>query len=449
MSPQRRGPEEPSLFRADAALPRAAALDAGRGAPMATRMRPRTLDEVLGQGHLLAPGSILRTMIEQDRLRSVILFGPAGTGKTSLAALVARHTSAEFVQLSAVSAGVADVRRIVEEGRQRLDVSGRRTVLFIDEVHRFNKAQQDVLLPGVEAGWVVFIGATTENPFFSLIGPLRSRSTLFRLEALSVEDVREIMARAVSDERGLAGRFEVDAAAVEHVVARAEGDARVALNALEAAAERAAGRGERHVTEVDAEDAMRQRFLHYDRAGDQHYDVISAFIKSMRGSDPDAAVAWLVRMLEAGDDARFIARRMVIFASEDIGMADPHALQVAVAAAHAVELVGLPEAEINLAHAAIALSLAPKSNAVIRAIGAAREDLSERGQGDVPEHLRNIPTPGRSRTGVKRYKYPHDSPEGWVPQQYHPEGLGGRRYWNPEPRLGLQRPGEPHEEEPG
>jgi len=391
---------------------------------------------------------VLRTLIEQDKLRSVMLVGPAGTGKTSLAVLIARHTSAEFIQLSAVTSGVADVRRVVEEGRQRLEGTGRRTVLFIDEVHRFNKAQQDVLLPGVEAGWIVLVGATTESPFFSIIRPLLSRTVLFRLDALTESDIRTILERALDDaERGLAG-ITADADAIAAIASRSEGDARVALNALEAAADKARAAGRSTVSVEDADDAMRERYLRYDRAGDKHYDVISAFIKSMRGSDPDAALAWLARMISSGEDPRFIARRMVIFASEDVGMADPQALQTAVAAAQAVEIAGMPEAQLNLAHAAIALSLAPKSNAVTRAIGAAMRDLDERGGGEVPENLKNIATPGRRREAEDRYKYPHDYPGARVEQPYRPVGLEDRTYWEPEPDLEeRKRGGRPEEKE--
>ena len=402
-------------------------------------MRPRSLDEFVGQSTLLEKGSVLRSLIEQDKLRSVMLVGPAGTGKTSLAVLIARHTSAEFIQLSAVTAGVADVRRVVEEGRERLEATGRRTVLFIDEVHRFNKAQQDVLLPGVEAGWIVLVGATTESPFFSIIRPLLSRTVLFRLDTLTSADLTTIVERAVADpDRGL-GDVTADADAIEAIASRSEGDARVALNGLEAAADRARAAGRSTVTLEDADDAMQQRYLRYDRAGDKHYDVISAFIKSMRGSDPDAALAWLARMLSSGEDPRFIARRIVIFASEDVGLADPQALQTAVAAAQAVEMVGMPEAQLNLAHAAIAMALAPKSNAVTRAIGAAMHDVEEQGGGEVPENLKNIATPGRRRGPEEKYRYPHDYPGGWVDQPYRPVGLEVGTYWQPEPDLEERR----------
>jgi putative ATPase len=404
-----------------------------KNAPLAARMRPRTLEEFVGQSHVLEQNSVLRAAIEEDRLRSVLLFGPAGSGKTSLAHLIARATSAVFVQLSAVTAGVADVRRVVEEGRERLAATGRRTILFVDEVHRFSKTQQDALLPGVEAGSVVFIGATTENPFFSIVSPLLSRSLLFRLDKLSADEVALIIAQALTDaERGLADRdLTIDDDALDFLAQKAEGDARVALNGLEAAADRAAGAG--RIALADVEDALRQRLVRYDRAGDAHYDAISAFIKSMRGSDPDAALAWLARMLKAGEDPRFIARRMVIFASEDVGEADPQSLVVATAAAQAVEFVGLPEVQLNLAQAAVHLSNAPKSNAVIRAISAAMADVERIGRGEVPSHLRDAHYPGASTLGHGAgYKYPHDFPGAHIEQEYMPEGLEGRRYWRPE-----------------
>lgn len=428
--PARRRPSDgPALFDAPPSD-----LEPGPNAPLAARMRPRTLDEFFGQRHLLAEGSVLRGLIDGDRLRSVLLYGPPGTGKTSLATLVARHTKAAFVQLSAVTAGVADVRRVVEEAKQRLAMHARPTVLFIDEVHRFNKAQQDALLPGVESGAVIFIGATTENPFFSVIGPLLSRSTLFRLEPLTDDEIRGIVERA-RPEVGV----EIDAEALGRLSVKAEGDARVALNAFEAAADRARARSAHRIEPEDIEDAMRQRLVRYDRAGDQHYDVISAFIKAMRGSDPDAALAWLARMAAAGEDPRFIARRMVILASEDIGLADNNALSVAVAAANAVEYVGMPEAQFALAHAAVYLSLAPKSNAVKRAIVSASEDLERGGMGGVPQHLRDASYRGAARLGHgKGYRYPHDHPEGWVEQRYMPEGFEGRTYWKPEERLKLE-----------
>jgi putative ATPase len=406
---------------------------AGPGAPLAARMRPRTLDELVGQEHLLGPGSVLRGLVEDDRLRSVLLYGPAGTGKTSFAHVIANATQAHFEQLSAVTSGVADVRAVMEEARERQAGTGRRTILFIDEVHRFSRTQQDALLPGVEAGWVVFIGATTENPFFSVTSPLLSRSLLFRLEPLERDALKAIVERALADpERGLGGRFTASDDVLDLIAGKAEGDARVALNALDAAAERATARGETAIVAEDIEEALRQRLVRYDRAGDQHYDVISAFIKSMRGSDPDAALAWLARMIHAGEDPRFIARRMVIFASEDVGMADPQALLVATAAAHAVEFVGLPEVQLNLAHAAVYLAKAPKSNAVIESIGAAMSDVENEGQGAVPSHLRDAHYPGAKALGHGTgYKYPHDFPAGSVEQTYMPEGFEGKRYWEP------------------
>ena len=378
----------------------------------------------------------MRGLIEEDRLRSVLLYGPPGTGKTSIAHVIALATSAHFEQLSAVTSGVADVRRIMEEARERQAGTGRRTILFIDEVHRFSRTQQDALLPGVEAGWVVFIGATTENPFFSITSPLLSRSLLFRLEPLERSDVVAILERAVAhDEHGLGGRFTVAPEVLDHLAGKAEGDARVALNGLDAAVELAASRGETVVSLADVEEALRQRLVRYDRAGDQHYDVISAFIKAMRGSDPDAALAWLARMIHSGEDPRFIARRMVIFASEDVGMADTQALVVATAAAQAVEYVGLPEVQLNLAHAAVYLATAPKSNAVIRGIGAAMADVEKEGQGAVPSHLRDAHYPGAKTLGHGAgYKYPHDFPGAAVEQSYMPEGFEDKTYWEPEDR---------------
>jgi putative ATPase len=411
-------------------------------APLAARMRPRNLDELMGQSHLLGTGSVLRGLIEEDKLRSVLLYGPPGTGKTSLAHIVAEATSAHFEQLSAVTSGVADVRAVMAEARERLQGTSRRTILFIDEVHRFSRTQQDALLPGVEAGWVVFIGATTENPFFSVTSPLLSRSLLFRLEPLTNEEVRAILERAIVDpDRGLGSRVTADDDVLDHLAGKAEGDARVALNALEAAADRAAARGDGTVAVADVEEALRQRLVRYDRAGDQHYDIVSAFIKSMRGSDPDAALAWLARMIHSGEDPRFIARRMVIFASEDVGQADPMALVVATAAAQAVEYVGLPEVQLNLAQAAIYLANAPKSNAVIRAIGDAMSDVENEGQGAVPGHLRDAHYPGAKalRHGAG-YKYPHAFPGAHVEQDYMPEGFEGKRYWKPEPGV-AQEPG--------
>jgi putative ATPase len=401
-------------------------------APLAARMRPRNLDEVVGQRHLLDKGRALRTLIESGDLSSVILWGPAGSGKTTLAHLVADTTDAEFEARSAVTTGVADVRKLIQEARDRLGERGRKTVFFLDEIHRFNKAQQDALLPAVENGWVVLVGATTENPSFEVNAPLMSRSTLFRLEALETEDLVAILRRALTnEERGIGGlQLEADDDALDHMASASGGDARAALNALEAAALIAPARSGR-IDLAAAEEALQRRALPYDKAGDWHYDVISAFIKSMRGSDADAAVYWMARMLDAGEDPRFIARRMVIFASEDVGNADPTALQVAVAAHHALEFVGLPEAKLNLAQAAAYLAIAPKSNASAVAIWRAEDEVGSSGPLAVPAHLRDSHAAASRMTGAGRgYQYPHDH-GGWVAQQYLPDDLRDRRLYRP------------------
>ncbi len=404
-------------------------------APLAVRMRPRSLDDVVGQESALAPGSPLRTLLTASGdapVVSVILWGPPGTGKTTLASLLSAGTGRAFVELSAVTAGVKDVRAVIERARDSLGMHGRGTVLFIDEVHRFSKSQQDALLPAVENGWVTLIAATTENPSFSVIAPLLSRSVVVALAPLTAEHVEELLRRSIADARGFGGALTVDDAALAHLVRTANGDARRALTGLEAAAMSAAAVGVDTVTLADAEAAVQQASVIYDKDGDQHYDVISAFIKSIRGSDPDAALHYLARMLEAGEDPRFVARRLMISASEDIGMADPSALQTAVAAAQAVALVGMPEAAIILAHATIHAALAPKSNAVVLGLGAATADIRTGGIGRVPAHLRDGHYPGAASLGHGRgYVYPHDVPGGVAEQQYLPDELEGRAYYRP------------------
>ena len=394
--------------------------------PLAARLRPRDLDDVVGQEHLLAPGRPLRALIETDRLSSVILWGPPGTGKTSVARLVATSTNKRFEELSAVAASVKDVREIIAGARQRLGEQQMGTILFLDEVHRFNKAQQDTLLPAVEEGLIVLIGATTENPHFEVNPPLMSRSTLFRLHALDEPAVAELIKRGLQMESATA-----DEDAVAHLGARSGGDGRHALTGVEVAVALAADRGRPiHVVLADAEAAVDAKAVRYGRDG--HYDVISAFIKSIRGSDADSGLYWLARMLEAGEDARFIARRLVILASEDIGMADPQSLLVANAAAHAVEFVGLPEAQLNLAHAVVHLATAPKSNRVTTALGAARAAASRSGTGEVPLHLRDAHYSGAASLGHgDGYAYPHDDPSGWVPQDYRPSEVADLVFYRP------------------
>jgi putative ATPase len=444
----------------------------GRGrptAPLAVRMRPRTLDEVVGQEHVLGAGSPLRRLVEGGDGRvgpaSVILWGPPGTGKTTLAHVVSGSTGSRFVELSAVTAGVKDVRRVIDQANDERSLHRRQTVLFLDEIHRFTKAQQDALLPGVENRWIVLIAATTENPSFSVVAPLLSRSLLVTLQPLDDESVRTLVLRAIAEPRGLSGEVRLTDDALDHVVRLAGGDARRALTVLEAAAGAAvseadsAGGGESGalvageeagssleggadvraepvlVTVEHAERALDVAVVRYDKEGDQHYDVISAFIKSMRGSDVDASLHYLARMLEAGEDPRFIARRIVIAASEDVGMADPTALQTAVAAAQAVQLIGMPEARIILAQAVVHLATAPKSNASYLGIGAAIADVRAGLSGLVPSHLRDSHYPGAQKLGHgKGYLYAHDEPHGVAAQQYLPDTLVGRTYYEPTDR---------------
>lgn len=409
-------------------------------APLAVRMRPRTLEELVGQEQLRAPGSPLRQLVEGDQSLSLLLWGPPGTGKTTIASIVSQQTDRRFVEVSAVSAGVKEVRAAIDGARRELVATGRETVLFVDEVHRFSKAQQDALLPGVENRWVTLVAATTENPFFSVISPLLSRSLLLRLESLTDDDVRRVVDQALADERGLAGELALDEEAAAHIVRLAGGDARRSLTYLEAAAAGArsqAGAGEKPViTLAVAETAVDVAAVRYDRQGDQHYDVISAFIKSIRGSDADAALHYLARMIEAGEDPRFIARRLVISASEDIGLADPNALPTAVAAAQAVQLIGMPEARINLAHATVALAVAPKSNAAYVGINEAQADVRAGKVGSVPPHLRDGHYAGAKKLGhaagaAKPYVYAHDEPFGIAEQQYLPDVVADAAYYRP------------------
>ena len=407
------------------------ALGVSAGAPLAVRMRPASLDEVVGQGHLLAPGSPLRRLVEGSGVASVILYGPPGSGKTTLAALISQTTGRRFEALSALSAGVKDVRAVIEKARHAL-LSGEQTVLFIDEVHRFSKTQQDALLSAVENRVVLLVAATTENPSFSVVSPLLSRSLILQLRPLTADDIRTVVRRAIDDPRGLGGRVAVAPEAVDLLVRLAAGDARRALTALEVAAE--AG----DVVSVETiEQSLDEAAVRYDRDGDQHYDVISAFIKSVRGSDVDAALHYLARMLVAGEDPRFIARRLMILASEDIGMADPAALQTAVAAAQTVALIGMPEAQLTLAHATIHLATAPKSNAVTTALAAAMDDIRAGRAGLVPPHLRDGHYSGAAALGnAQGYKYSHDAPDGVVAQQYPPDELVDVDYYRPTGRGG-------------
>lgn len=412
-------------------------------APLAARMRPQSLEEVVGQRHLLRPGSPLRTLAAPEAANqagvSVILWGPPGTGKTTLAQALAATSGRRFVQLSAIQAGVKDVRSAMDDALTQRDLYGINTLLFLDEIHRFTKAQQDALLPGVEHGWVTLIAATTENPSFSVISPLLSRSLLLTLQPLDDADLVELLARALTDPRGVPGELTLDDEAQRAIVQFASGDARRALTTLEAAASSAHDEGVSTITAEHVAAASDQALLRYDRDGDEHYDVISAFIKSIRGSDPDAALHYLARMIVAGEDPRFIARRLIISASEDIGMADPSALGVAVSAAQAVQLIGMPEGRIPLSEATVYLATAPKSNAAYTAIDAAIADVKAGRSGRVPHHLRDAHYAGAKRLGHGAgYRYPHDDDRGVLTQQYLPDTLTSARYYQPK-ELGFER----------
>lgn len=406
---------------------------ADRMKPLAARLRPRNLDEILGQSHILAPGKLLRRAIEADRLSSVIFYGPPGTGKTTIAKVIAGTTKTFFAELNAVTAGVADIRRIVDEAKERLVMEGQRTTLFVDEIHRFNKAQQDALLPYVEEGTLILIGATTENPFFEVNAALLSRSQIFQLHALDEQALRQVLKRALSDRELGLGEFSIqmEEAAEQHLLRYAEGDARRLLNALELAVTTTSPdpSGTIHITLEVAVESIQRRAVRYDKSGDNHYDTASAFIKSIRGSDPDAALYWLARMLDAGEDPRFIARRLVISAAEDIGNADPQAITVATSCFQALELVGMPEGRIPLAQATTYLATAPKSNAAYVGINEALEYIRQEGHKPVPLHLRDRSYKGAEKLGHGRdYLYPHDYPGGYVAQQYLPDGVKATFY---------------------
>lgn len=407
-----------------------------RESPLASRFRPQDLDEIVGQDHIVGPGRLLRRAVEADRLSSAIFWGPPGTGKTTLALVISRVTRSHFESSSAVTVGVAQVRGMVEKARERLRVYQQRTILFLDEIHRFNRAQQDVLLPHVEEGIVVLLGATTENPFFTLNSALLSRSRVFQLKPLQEEDLVDLLKKAIADpQRGLGQLpLQVSGEALEHWARMSEGDARSALNALELAA-LSTSPGSDGLIDIDlevAQESIQRKALRYDREGDVHYDTISAYIKSVRGSDPDAALYWLARMLEAGEDPRFLARRLMILASEDVGLACSAGLTLAVAAARCLEMVGLPEGRIPLAHATVYLALAPKSNTAYLALGRAEEEVREGGKGEVPLHLRNPVHPALAEMGHgQEYRYPHDFRNAHVDQDYLPEGLSGA-YFRPQ-----------------
>jgi putative ATPase len=409
------------------------------GAPLADRMRPRTLDEFVGQDHIVGEGRLLRRAIKADKLTPMIFFGPPGTGKTTLAKIIAGTTSAHFQQINAVTSGVADIRKIIQDAKERLKYDEQRTVLFIDEIHRFNKSQQDALLPFVEDGTIILIGATTESPLYELNAALLSRARLFRFKPLDDKDIRAILLQALKDEERGYGNYpiEIDEEALNHLVDVANGDARTALSALELAVLTTDPdeNGKIHITLEVAEESIQERVLQYDKDGDNHYDTISAFIKSMRGSDPDATLYWLAKMIAAGEDPRFIARRIYVHAAEDVGLSDPNALLIAQAAAYAVEFIGMPEARIPLAEAALYIATAPKSNSVVMAIDQALETVRNERTGEVPLHLRDAHHKGAARLGHGvDYKYPHDYEEGYVAQDYLPPSLRGKTFYRPSPR---------------
>lgn len=404
--------------------------------PLAARMRPQTLDEVIGQEHIIGPGKLLRRAIEADQLTAMIFYGPPGTGKTTLAKVIANTTQSHFEQLNAVTSGVSDIRRMIAEAKERLKMYAVKTVLFIDEIHRFNKSQQDALLPSVEEGTIILIGATTESPMFEINSALLSRARIFKLEPLDDEHIRAILRKALRDKaKGLGEQqIELTEEALEHIVNVANGDARNALNALELAA-LTTPPNDNGLIVIDlgvAEQSIQKRVVQYDKDGDQHYDVISAFIKSMRGSDPDAALYWLARMIYAGEDPRFIARRLYVHAAEDVGMADPRALQMAHAAAYAVDYLGMPEARIPLAQATVYIATAPKSNAIITGIDQALATVEKERGGGVPLHLRDSHYKGAKQLGHGvGYKYPHNYANGYVQQQYLPDELQGKTFYHP------------------